>query len=71
MPQELTKQTLILISNINLACHIYEFCFIIRFQTPGDSLEVNAGHVQISSMRDVSVSTQGRRTETSLSKEKI
>ena len=46
--------------------------FVIRFQTPRDYFEVNAGRVQISSMRDISVSRQGRRTETSLfSKEKL
>ena len=33
--------------------------FIIRFQTPRDYFEVNTGRFQISSMRDVSVSTHG------------
>ena len=47
------------------------FYFMIRFQTPRDYFEVNAERVQICSMRNVSVSTQGRRTETSLSKEKL
>ena len=44
---------------------------MIRFQTPRDYFEVNAGRVQISSMRDVSVSTHDRRTETSRNKEKL
>ena len=35
------------------------FYFIIRFQIPRDYFEVNAGHFQISSMRDISVSTHG------------
>ena len=46
---------------------LISFYFVIRFETPRDYFEVNAGRVQISSMRDVSVSTQCRRTETSLS----
>ena len=41
--------------------------FIIRFQTPRDYFEVNTGRFQISSMRDVSVSTHGWGVETSLS----
>ena len=43
-----------------------EFYFIIRFHIPSDYFEVNAGSVQISSMRVISVSTGGQRTEASL-----
>ena len=45
-----------------------KFYFVIRFQTPGDYFEVNAGCVQISSMRYVSVSAHYQRTETALTK---
>ena len=44
---------------------------MVRFQTSREYFEVNAGRVQISSMRDVSVSTHGQRTETSRNKEKL
>ena len=46
-----------------------QFYFEIRLQTPRDYFEGNAGRVIISSMRDVSLSTHGRRTETVLSYE--
>ena len=49
----------------------YQFYFIIRFQTPRNYFEVNMGHVLISSMWDVSVSTHGRRKEAYLSEEKF
>ena len=47
---------------------ILTFYFIIRFHTPRDYFEVNAGRVQISSMREVSVSTQGREQKHLLAK---
>ena len=50
---------------------MFQFYFIIRFQTPRDYFEVNMGRVLISSMRDGSASTHGQRKEASLSEEKF
>ena len=44
-----------------------KFYFVTRFQTFRYYFEVNTGRVQISSMRDISVSTCARGTETALS----
>ena len=49
----------------------HQFYFIMRFQTPRDCFEVNMVRVLISSMRDVIVSTPGRRKEASFSEEKF